>query len=66
MKPKYSKLKTPIKMKTNILKRNFFRHSKDKINAMDAETFLTQQSIRNQLEKEQIENDQRRWHRMIF
>ena len=52
-------------MKQNFFKRHFSRRPKS-INAMDAETFLTQRSTQNQLEKEQLENDQRRWQMMTF
>lgn len=52
-------------MKQNFFKRHL-KHRKNNINAMDAETFLTQRSTLNQLQKEQLENDQRRWQMMVF
>ena len=57
-------------MKQNFFKKHFSKHSqKHKINDVDgmtAEHFLMQRSNFNQLQKEQLENDQRRWQHMVF
>lgn len=58
-------------MKQNLIKKYLQRHSQRRdaknkaIDTIDAYTFLKQQSNKNQLEKEWLDNDQRRWTMML-